>query len=169
MTDDQLHITPRLGRVLMSEEAIYGLILVSGMIVVSATTRGSSLDAFVTVLVTVVVFFGAHVYAGTLGRLAATDGNAGLRASLRASARQSSGMLLASVAPLVILLLGATRVIDDGAALWAALIADTVILGALGWIAVARWSTHWVPRLVSAITTAAFGGILIILKAIIHH
>ncbi|WP_106814346.1 hypothetical protein [Microbacterium timonense] len=169
MTDEQLHITPRLGRVLMSEEAIYGLILVSGMIVVSGTAHGSSLDAFITVTVTVLVFFAAHLFAGTLGRLAATDGHAGLRASLRASARQSSGMLLASVPPLGILLLGTTAVIEDSTALWSALIADTVLLGALGWIAVARWSTHWVPRLLSAVVTAAFGGVLILLKAIIHH
>jgi len=167
MSDEQLHITPRVGRILMSEEAIYGLILVSGMIVVSA--RGTSWEAFVTVLVTVLVFFAAHVFAGTLGRLAATDGHAGLRASLRASARQSGGMLLASVPPLIILLLGATRVLEDATALWVALIINTVMLGALGWIAVARWSTHWLPRILSAVITAAFGGVLILLKAVIHH
>jgi len=169
MTDEQLHITPRVGRILMSEEAIYGLILVSGMIVVSGSSTGTAVDAFVTVAVTVIVFFAAHVFAGTLGRLAATDGKSGLGASLRASAHQSGGMLLASVPPLIILLLGATRVVDDGTALWAALIVNTVQLGALGWIAVARWSTHWLPRILSALITAAFGGVLILLKAVIHH
>lgn len=167
MTDEQLNITPRVGRILMSEEAIYGLILVSGMIVVSA--QGTSLEALVTVAVTVIVFFAAHVFAGTLGRLAATDGKAGLRASLRASAHQSGGMLLASVPPLAILLLGTTRIIQDSTALWLALIINTVLLGALGWIAVARWSTHWFPRILSALVTAAFGGVLILLKAVIHH
>ena len=169
MTDEQLHITPTVARILMSEEAIYGLILVSGMIVVSGTHEGTALNAFATVGVTVIVFFAAHVYAGTLGRLAATDGHAGLGTSLRASAHHSLGMLLASIPPLVILLLGATRVIDDTTAMWTALIVDAVILGILGWIAVARWSTHWVPRLLSALLTAGFGGILIALKAIIHN
>lgn len=167
MTDEDLHLTPRVARVLMTEEAIYGLILVSGMIVVSA--GGTSLNALTTVAITVLVFFAAHVYAGTLGRLAATDGHAGLRASLRASARQSSGMLVASVAPLAVLLLGTTQVIDDDTALWVALIVNTLILGALGWTAVSRWSTHWWPRLLSALLTAAFGGVLILLKAVIHH
>ncbi len=96
----------------MSEEAIYELILVSGMIVVSGSSTGTAVDALITVGVTVIVFFAAHVFAGTLGRLAATDGKAGLRASLRASAHQSGGMLLAAVPPLLILLLGATRLID---------------------------------------------------------
>lgn len=169
MTDEQLHITPRVARVLMSEEAIYGLILVSGMIVVSGAGDGTALNAFGTVAVTVVVFYAAHVYAGTLGRLAATDGTAELGGSLRASLHQSAGMLLASVAPLVVLLLGATRVIEDDTAMWTALILDSVILGILGWVAVARWTTHWWPRLLSALLTAAFGGVLILLKAVIHH
>jgi hypothetical protein len=169
MSDEQLHITPRVGRIITSEEAIYGLILVSGMIVATASAGGTSLDAFVTVVITVIVFFAAHVYAGTLGRLAATNGQSGVRDSLAATARHSSGMLIASVPALIILLLGATRAIDDSAAMWSALIADAVVLGALGWMAVARWSTHWLPRILSALTTAAFGGVLVLLKAIIHH
>jgi hypothetical protein len=78
-------------------------------------------------------------------------------------------MVLAAVAPLIVLLLGTTRLIDDDTALWVALIVNTLILGALGWTAVARWSTHWWPRLLSALLTAAFGGVLILLKAVIHH
>lgn len=169
MTDDELHVTPRLSRMLMSEEAVYGLILVSGMIVVSGSAESNAFNAFITVAVTVLVFFAAHVYAGTLGRLAATNGHAGLRASLRGSMRQSSGMLLAAVVPLVILLLGAADVVADSTALWTALVVNTVLLGALGWVAVSRWSTHWAPRLLSALITAAFGGVLIVLKAVIHH
>lgn len=167
MSDEDLHIAPRLSRVLMSEEAIYGLILVSGMIVVSGS--GTSWNALITVAVTVIVFFAAHVYAGTLGRLAMTDGKAGLRHSLGAAARQSSGMLIASIAPLTVLLIGATRVVDDDTAIWIALLVDTAILGALGWIAVARWTTSWLPRLLSALGTAAFGGVIVLLKAVIHH
>lgn len=167
MTDEQLRITPRVARVLMTEEAIYGLILVSGMIVVSA--GGTSLGAFTTVAITVLVFYAAHVFAGTLGRLAVSEGKRGLRSSLAAAAKQSSGMLIASVAPLAVLLLGTTRVLDDDTALWAALIVNTVVLGALGWTAVARWSTHWGARIIGALLTAAFGGVLILLKAVIHH
>ena len=153
----------------MSEEAIYGLILVSGMIVVSGSSKGSSLDAFITVTVTVIVFYAAHVFSGTLGRLAVSSGRASLRTSLGKAARQSAGMVLASVPPLVVLLLGATTPIDDSSALWTALIINAAMLGALGWIAVARWNPRWLPRLVGAVTSAAFGGVLIALKAIIHH
>jgi hypothetical protein len=169
MADDDLRITPRVARLLTSEESVYGLILVSGMIVVSGTVVGTSINALLTVAVTVVVFYLAHVYAGTLGRLAATDGRAGFSDSLRAAARHSRGMLVAAIAPLVILLLGATDLIDDSLAIWTALVVNTVLLGVLGWIAVARWSTHWWPRLLSALITAGFGLVLIALKAFIHH
>ncbi|GAA1849887.1 hypothetical protein ACFQZV_07385 [Microbacterium koreense] len=160
---------PAVARVLQSEEAVYGLILVSGMIVVSNSLVGTSFNALVTVAVTVLVFFAAHVYAGTLARLAATDGAAGLWSSLRGAARHSRGMLVAAVPPLVILLLGTTRVIDDDLAIWSALIIDTVLLAILGWFAVARWTKRLWPRFVSALITAGFGLILVALKAFTHH
>jgi hypothetical protein len=34
---------------------------------------------------------------------------------------------------------------------------------------VAKWTRHWWLRLASALITAAFGGVLIVLKAFIHH
>lgn len=170
MTDEQLlGTTPKVARILMSEEAIYGLILVSGMIVVSYDLTGTSLSALITVVVTVLVFFAAHVYAGTLARLAATDGKAGLRTSLRGAAHHSLGMLLISLVPAAILLLGVTRVVDDDFAIWCALTVDAIALGVLGWLAVAKWTPHWWLRLSSALLTAAFGGVLIVLKALLHH
>lgn len=170
MSDAQmLGTTPQVTRILMSEEAVYGLILVSGMIVVSYNLTATSLNALITVVVTVLVFFAAHVYAGTLARLAATDGEAGLPASLRAAVRYSIGMLVISLAPIAVLLLGVTRVVPDDLAVWLALIVDTLALATLGWIAVAKWTRHFWLRLASALTTAAFGLILVALKAFTAH
>jgi hypothetical protein len=156
-------------RLVMSEEAIYGLILVTGMIVVSNTLAGTSLNALITVVVTVVVFFAAHVYAGTISHLSTNRGHGDLRLSLMAAIQHSIGMLAASVIPIVILLLGVSHVVDDEIAIWAALIVDTVLLGVLGWFAVARWSPHFWVRITSALITAAFGGIIALLKALVHH
>lgn len=158
-----------MARILMSEEAVYGLILVSGMIVVSYTLTGTSLSALITVVTTVIVFFAAHVYAGTLARLAATDGKAGLPDSLRASARHSVGMLLISLIPVTVLLLGVTRAVDDDLAVWTALSVDTAALAVLGWLAVSKWTSSFWLRLSSALVTAAFGGVLVLLKAFLHH
>ena len=169
MSDEQLGTKPSVRRILMSEEAIYGLILVSGMIVVSYDLTGTSLSALVTVVVTVIVFFAAHVYSGTLARLAETDGKARLPESLRGAVYHSLGMLLVSLAPISVLLLGVTRAVDDDVAVWFALIIDAVALGILGWLAVAKWTRHFWLRLGSAMLTAAFGGVIILLKAFIHH
>ncbi|HEX5730044.1 hypothetical protein [Microbacterium sp.] len=169
MSDEQLGTKPSVRRILMSEEAIYGLILVSGMIVVSYDLTGTSLSALVTVVVTVIVFFAAHVYSGTLARLAETEGRARLPESLRGAVYHSLGMLLVSLAPIAVLLLGVTRAVDDDVAVWFALIIDAVALGILGWLAVAKWTRHFWLRLGSALLTAAFGGVIILLKAFIHH
>ena len=169
MSDEQLGTAPRVTRILMSEESIYGLILVSGMIVVSYDLTGTSLSALITVVVTVIVFFIAHVYSGTLARLAETDGKATLPDSLGRALYHSLGMLVVSLAPITVLLLGVTRAIDDDLAIWTALIIDTVALGILGWLAVAKWTKHFWLRVASALLTAAFGGILIVMKAFIHH
>ncbi|GAB3390349.1 hypothetical protein GCM10027568_14130 [Humibacter soli] len=156
-------------RVALSEEAIYGLILVTGMIVVSNSLTGSSADALITVVVTVVVFFAAHVYAGTIAHLGTTHGHGDFRISILSAMQHSLGMLAASVIPIVILLLGVVHLLNDQVAIWAALLVDTLLLGILGWFAVSRWSPSFWVRLASALTTAAFGGVLSLLKAVIHH
>ncbi len=156
-------------RVLMTEESIYGIILVSGMIVVSNSLVGTSANALATVIVTVAVFFCAHVFAGTLARLAAVDGQGDLRRAFRAAVHHSRGMLFVAIIPLGILALGVTRVVDDDAAIWTALIVDVVLLGILGWLAVARWSRNLWLRLSSALITAAFGVIMTMLKVLVHH
>lgn len=168
MPDDRRRLTGRVGRLFMSEEAVYGLILVSGMIVVSNSVVGTSINALLTVVITVVVFFAAHVYAGTIARMASDD-HPRLRTSIVAAAHHSEGMLVVAVLPLLVLVLGVVRVVDDEVAIWTALLTDTVVLGVLGWIAVSKWTTRFWPRLASALITAAFGLAITALKALIHH
>ena len=94
----------------VTEESIYGIILVSGMIVVTGTHGATSWFVFWTVLFTVVVFWAAHVYAGTVARHAFDDEHMmGIREAFAASLRHSLGLLASSFIPLLILLLGATQ------------------------------------------------------------
>lgn len=159
---------PAVTRLLVSEEAVYGLILVSGMIVVSNSVVGTSLNALATVVVTVLVFFAAHVYAGTLARMVATGGR-DKRACFLAAVRHSEGMLLISLLPIAILLLGVSRLVDDDLAIWGALSVDTLALGVLGWLAVSKWTRRFWPRLLSALITAGFGAAITALKAFVTH
>jgi hypothetical protein len=78
-------------------------------------------------------------------------------------------MLGVAVVPVVVLALGVTDVLDDADAVWLALYVDVALLGAVGWwITATRSPSFWV-RAGGALLTGAFGGILILLKALIHH
>lgn len=160
--ESQIHI-------LMTEEAIYGLILVSGLIVVAGAGGGTSIAVLITVVVTVVVFYIAHVYAGAVARLAELGGRASPARSIAIAARESSGLLAACVVPIIILFLGTSHVIPDVVANWTALVVNTIMLGVMGWIAVGRWRPGFLARLVGAVSAASFGGILIVLKAVVTH
>lgn len=153
---------------LMTEEAIYGVILVSGMIVVSESVSVNSFRAFVTVLGTVLVFWAAHVYAGSLARFGREAGGGNIRLAVKSSLRHSSGMLIAAIVPLAFLLLGGMQVLDDEAAMWMALGVDTLILAVLGYVGVARWSRSRWTRAGSALVTAGFGAIVVLLKVFVH-
>ena len=90
-------------------------------------------------------------------------------ASLRAAAIHSQGMLLVSLIPIGVLVLGVTRAVDDDLAIWTALLVDTVLLGLLGWVAMSRWTPRFWPRLWGALITAGFGVVIIVLKVFVHH
>lgn len=153
----------------VSEESIYALILVAGIIVTAGRHGDSSWAVFWIVTGTVVVFFVAHIYAGTLAHL-----NVGphhrmeLGMAFRASVQRSSGLVIGAAIPASILLLGATRVIDDENAMWFALWAEVAALALLGYLAFARRRAPVPIRILGALTTALFGLAMIGLKVIIH-
>ncbi|MEV1131485.1 hypothetical protein [Agromyces sp. NPDC049794] len=153
----------------ITEESVYGVILVAGMIVVSGGHGDTAWRVFWTVLITVLVFWAAHVYAGTVARHGLDhDRVVGLGEAFRMSLRRSLGLLASSAIPLVILLLGATRAIPDAYAIWAALWAGVAVLAVLGWIAFARRGASWPVRLAGSLGTAGFGIAMIVLKAVVH-
>lgn len=153
---------------LMTEEAIYGLILVSGMILLSGLHEDTSFSVLFTVIVTVFVFWLAHVYAGTLARFSGRREGGNLARAITQSMSRSKGLLISAVFPIAVLTLGTLGILDDTEAVWGALWMNTLVLGVLGWIGVARWSKSFWWRLASALTTALFGGFVIVLKAIAH-
>lgn len=166
---DTRDLTSAARRILATEPAVYGLILVSGMIVVSNSLVGTSANALASVVLTLIVFYAAHVYAGTLARLAREGEQASFWESLVESAHESEGMLITAIIPLTALLLGVLHVIEDETAIWTALGLDIIMLGVLGWLAIARWTSRFWPRLASAVVTAAFGGAIALLKSFVHH
>ncbi len=114
----------------ITEESVYGTVLVSGMIVVAGSYGATSWEVFLSVFGTVVVFWAAHVYAGTIAGHGAFEGDdSSLGTAFRRALRRSVGFLTSALPPSVVLLLGATQTVDDKVAIWVALWLGVVILG----------------------------------------
>lgn len=156
-----------------TEAAVYGTLLVSGLIAVSSAHGETSVRVLVTVGVTVIVFWGAHVYAGTVARMSNRTSRLGgqvigARKAFRQSARHSLGMLTSATLPAAILLAGTTRIIPDDLANDIALWSGVLILAFLGYIAFLRRGSTQLVRIAGALATASFGAVFVVLKALIH-
>lgn len=156
-----------------TEAAVYGTILVSGLVAVSSAHGETSAVVLITVAVTVLVFWGAHVYAGTVARLGEhSDGveieYMGFTRAFTESVRHSLGMLSSGAVPALILLAGTTRLIPDELANDIALWSGVVILAFLGYVAFLRRGSAQLIRIAGALGTASFGVVFVILKAMVH-
>ncbi|WP_460774570.1 hypothetical protein [Microbacterium sp. GXF7504] len=152
-----------------TEEAVYGVILVAGMIVVSGAHDSTSWQAFLTVTLTVIVFWAAHVYAGTVAHHGLDGGRVvPLGESFRGAVKRSWGLLGSAIIPCLILLFGALDAIPDTVAIWAALWTGCAVLGVLGFIAFTQRGAPLLTRFIGALATAGFGVVVTLLKAFIH-
>lgn len=153
---------------LFSESAIYGLILISALALVSGTSDGSSLALLEKVLLSVAVLWAAHAFAEVLSHLSyAEKGEFSFSGEIKGALRHSIGLPIAAVIPLVILLLGVLNIIRDETAIWAVMWADIALLASLGYLASRRITDKPLSRTWVSLLTAAFGGIIMALKALI--
>lgn len=168
-TDSRHHGWTAMRGAFITEESVYGTILVSGMIVVSGSYHATSFETFVSVITTVIVFWAAHVYAGTVAGHGVTPGDqTTLSTAFKESLHRSLGFLLSALPPSAVLLLGTLRLVPDALAVWTALWLGVVILGILGYRAFALRGSSWPLRILGCLGTAAFGVPMILLKAFIH-
>lgn len=162
--------TPRdLRRNFVSESAIYGLLLVSAMLIVVARGEQSSWETFIKVGTTVVVFWVAHVFAHVIAQLSEAGPAAGaLRRAVRHAVAHSSGILFAAILPLGIVLLGVLGFISGDTATWTALWIDVALLGLLGYFGTGGWTRRRSIRIAAGGLTALLGLSIMLLKALIH-
>ena len=152
-----------------TDEGVYGVILVAGMILAAGSGIKTAWEVFLAVVGTVVVFWAAHVYAGTVAHHGFEDGRIiGIRESLGGALRRSWGLLVSALIPSSILLLGVTEAVPDATAVWIALWGCVAVLAVLGYIAFARRRAAWHIRILGAMATAGFGILMILLKAGLH-
>lgn len=160
-------------RTIATEPAIYGVVLVAGLVVVVGESAEASWDVFAKVFLTVLVFWAAHVYAGTVAHLGDEPmSGVPLPTRVLTAGREavvhSWGMLLTSMLPLLVILLGHVGVIDDQQAVWGSLWTSVALLGVLGYAKVAVWTANPWVRLAGGGITSALGLLLVLLKSWVH-
>jgi hypothetical protein len=149
-------------------EAIYGLILATSVIAVSAEYDSSNAGLVaVTVLVTGVVFWLAHVYARVLAG-SITNHRMLNRVEMRSVLRHDWPLVEVTVPLVLILGLGVLGFVGDKRAILAATLAALVELAAVGAYS-ARLSGAGVPGTVaSAIVAVSLGSAVVLLKTLVH-
>lgn len=159
-------------KIIASEPAIYGVVLVAGLVVVMSNSEKASWQILIKIVATLFAFWAAHVYAAVVANLgdhpdADTPVRTRLDGAARHAIRGSAGMLLGGLAPLVVLTLGALKLISDRSAIWGTLWAAVLILGILGFIGVASWTRRVSSGLIGALITSMLGLALAGLKFLV--
>ena len=153
-----------------TEQSVYGVILVSGMIVVAGTHDSTSWEVFWTVVITVVVFWLAHVYAGTVAHHGLDHGRVlGIRESFREALAALMGTAGVGTDPVAH---PAARG-DGGRARLRGDLAGPVGGGARAgdprlYRVRAGAARRGRSGLLGGLTTAAFGLVLMLMKALVH-
>jgi hypothetical protein len=144
---------------------IYGIIV--GAAVLVASHAEQAWRSVVAVLVTLTVYWAAERYA----RIVAERIHAGHRPAWHTVRRElTSGweMVTASALPLLVLVLARLAGARPETAELAALACSTLLLCVAGWRMGANGRLTNAERLTSTVTAGAFGGVLVVLKTLLH-
>ena len=147
---------------------MYGLILATAVIAISRESDPSDAgQAALSVLVTALVFWLAHVYARLLGTAVSHD--RGLtRAAVAWAAREHWSLVEVAIPLVLVLGLGAIGVIPERAALVSGTVLALVELAATGAYAAIRHDAGPAGTLLSAAFASTLGVFVVLLKVLIH-
>jgi hypothetical protein len=149
-------------------EAIYGLILATSVIAVSREYDSSNAGLIgVTVLVTAVVFWLAHVYARVLAESISHHRRLD-RTEVREVLRHDWPLVEVTLPLLLILALGVLDVVPDRAAILLAMLTALVELAAAGAYAARTSGAGRRGTVLSAVIAVALGSGVVLLKAFVH-
>jgi len=149
-------------------EAIYGLILATSVIAISREYDSSNAGLIgVTVLVTGIVFWLAHVYARVLAGSMSHHRMLN-RAEVREALRHDWPLVEVAIPLVLILALGVLDIVPDKAAILAATLAVLVELAAAGAYAARMSGAGLRGTVVSAVVAVTLGSAVVLLKALVH-
>ena len=154
------------GSWLVGPSFIYGTIIVTAVMIVAEDTQ-SDLDVFLLTLTSIGIVWVAHTFSEIVaGGPAASAEPVRFGVVLRHALGHSAGLLAAAALPLALLLAGALG-LDENLAYYAALGVSVFSLAVVGWLAVQRRGYRWPLRLLGAVSSAAVGLLVVLLKAIL--
>jgi hypothetical protein len=149
-------------------EAVYGLILATSVIAVSREYDSSNAGIVaVTVLVTGVVFWMAHLYARVLAT-SVTHHRTPSRSEIHDVLRHDWPLVEVTIPLVLILALGALDIVADNVAILLAMLAALVELAAAGTYAARLRGARVVATVASAAVAVALGGAVVLLKMLVH-
>ena len=154
---------------------IYGTIVYASVVAASSGGAGdqTQADAFhvlVFSLVSIVVFWMAHVYSTALGFHGADERvGARVRDALRHALFESGGMLEAAVVPSIPLLLAAIGILPPALGVWLSLWLTVLLLALLGYLVFHMRGRPVLLCLTGAVVTGLFGVVVILLKTTLQH
>jgi hypothetical protein len=148
--------------------AVYGTIVVMATIAVGYASQTHPWTLAMLVSTTALVLWLAHLYAHGLSE-SITRRERFVNVDLGSIARRELGILLAAVAPVLALLLGAAGALDETAAVWLALALGLITLGVEG-VRYSRLRELGRATTVLAVSAnIALGLLVVLLKAVIAH
>jgi hypothetical protein len=149
-------------------EGIYGLVLATSVIAVSQEYESQRAGAVaVTVLVTSIVFWLAHVYARILARAAAGD-RWPTRAEMREVMRHDWPLVEVALPLVLVMMLGVVGLLADRTAVALAVAMALVELALVGAYAAATSGSRLPGVVLSSAVAVALGSIVVLLKALAH-
>jgi hypothetical protein len=147
-----------------SPAAIYGTIVFAAFLAIGSDHAEDPMDLLDNAILSLIVFFLAHVFAHTL-----TDhGEHGFRSALRQAVTHSAGMLYAAIPPTLVIVIGSftDASVEDlyDITVWVTI----AVLAVLGYVAYWRRGTHLAIRLLGAFGTGLLGFLLVVLEYAVH-
>lgn len=150
-----------------SSAGVYGMLLVLSVLVGLSIDRAGAGAMVVTVAVSVVVFWLAHVHAGLVAYWIRSEARPGLAAA-EAIMRRESPLVVAAIPVLALLSLAWIGVMALSLAVWASLGYGVVALLAWGVLIARAANLGRVGMLVGGCVNLGLGSAIVLLKLLVH-
>ncbi|MCU1414524.1 MAG: hypothetical protein JWN80_1864 [Microbacteriaceae bacterium] len=158
-----------LERHLVTADAVYGVILYAALVGVISDKSHPSLEVLVLSVLSLLVFWGAHVYAGTIANHGVRDGRViTIGAAFHDAVLHTSGMLYAAILPSIPLAIAIFGVLKDDDAASISMLVVVVQLAIIGYDSFAQRKSPIIIRILGAIGTGLFGFVMVILNLLVH-